>query len=232
MPGIRDIAERAGVSISTVSNVLHHKNSASEETREKIFAIAEELGYEIPAAKEKGVRTILFNLSDFDTLYYLEILHGISDYAYAKGYSFLISTGENFPHFSEPEKVCGCIVNDVNTPSDVLKKIADKGIPMIVLDRELVAPRLEGVVDVAVDHHVLGQVVVADPLVLVCAEAAGDVAFEGLHPPGEGLLGPGGGLAGVGALAERQQDAQEDHGRCHQSPDKVLLYAVLPPVHS
>ena len=146
MPGIRDIAERAGASISTVSNVLHHKNSASEETREKIFAIAEELGYEIPAAKEKGVRTILFNLSDFDTLYYLEILHGISDYAYAKGYSFLISTGENFPHFSEPEKVCGCIVNDVNTPSDVLKKIADKGIPMIVLDRELEHPRIKSII--------------------------------------------------------------------------------------
>ncbi|MCR4657888.1 MAG: LacI family transcriptional regulator, partial [Lachnospiraceae bacterium] len=146
MPGIRDIAERAGVSISTVSNVLHHKNSASEETREKIFSIAEELGYEIPAAKERGNRTIIFNLSDFDTLYYLDILHGISDYAYARGYSFLISTGDNFPHFAEPEVICGCIVNDVNTGNAVLKKVADKGIPVIALDREIDHRRIKSIV--------------------------------------------------------------------------------------
>ncbi|MBO4901548.1 MAG: LacI family DNA-binding transcriptional regulator [Lachnospiraceae bacterium] len=35
MSGIREIAERAGVSISTVSNVLHNKNSASPKTRER-----------------------------------------------------------------------------------------------------------------------------------------------------------------------------------------------------
>ncbi|HAG68698.1 MAG TPA: LacI family transcriptional regulator [Lachnospiraceae bacterium] len=146
MPGIRDIAQRAGVSISTVSNVLHHKNSASEETKEKIFAIAEELGYEVPVARERNNRTIIFNLSDFDTLYYLNILHGISDYAYAKGYSFLICTGDNFLHFAEPEMVCGCIVNDVNTDNSVLKKVADKGIPLIVLDREIEHRRIKSIV--------------------------------------------------------------------------------------
>ncbi|MCR5788675.1 MAG: LacI family transcriptional regulator [Lachnospiraceae bacterium] len=148
MPGIRDIAERAGVSISTVSNVLHHKNSASAETRERIFSIAAELGYEIPDAKlhAKGTRTIIFNLSDFDTLYYLDILHGISDYAYAKGYSFLICTGGNFSHYADPELVCGCIINDVNTGNSELKKIADKGIPVITLDREIGYPRIKSIV--------------------------------------------------------------------------------------
>ena len=65
MAGIREIAEKAGVSISTVSNVLHHKNSASKETREKIFAIAQELGYEIPGERKEKNRTIVLNFSDF-----------------------------------------------------------------------------------------------------------------------------------------------------------------------
>lgn len=146
MAGIREIAEKAGVSISTVSNVLHHKNSASKETREKIFAIAQELGYEIPGERKEKNRTIVLNFSDFDTLYYLDILHGISDYAYAKGYSLLICTGENFPQYATSELCCGCVVIDVQTEDDVLKKIADKGLPVIALDREIAHPHVKSIV--------------------------------------------------------------------------------------
>ncbi|MBP5385278.1 MAG: LacI family DNA-binding transcriptional regulator [Lachnospiraceae bacterium] len=146
MSGIRDIAERAGVSISTVSNVLHNKNSASAKTREKILAIAAELGYEMPMAKKRGNHTVICNLSDFDALYYLDILHGISDYTNAKGYSMLICSGENIAHYADPEVVCGCIVNDVNTADADLLKVAEKGIPVIVLDREIDSPRIKSIV--------------------------------------------------------------------------------------
>lgn len=147
MSGIRDIAERAGVSISTVSNVLHNKNnSASAKTREKVLAIAKELGYEMPVAKKHGPQTIICNLSDFDALYYLDILHGISDYTNSRGYSMLICTGENFAHYSDPELVCGCIVNDVSTSSADLVKVAERGVPVIVLDREVDNPRVKSIV--------------------------------------------------------------------------------------
>ena len=147
MSGIREIAERAGVSISTVSNVLHNKNnSASAKTREKILAIAKEVGYEIPVGKKRGNRTVICNLSDFDALYYLDILHGISDYTNTKGYSMLICTGENFSHYADPEVVCGCIVNDVKTVDSDLLKVAEKGIPVIVLDREIDNPRIKSIV--------------------------------------------------------------------------------------
>ncbi|MCD6551515.1 LacI family DNA-binding transcriptional regulator, partial [Thermotoga sp.] len=42
---IRDIAERAGVSINTVSRALNDKPDISEETKKKILKIAKELGY-------------------------------------------------------------------------------------------------------------------------------------------------------------------------------------------
>lgn len=146
MAGIREVAERAGVSISTVSNVLHHKNSASEETKERIFAAAEELGYEIPSGKQPANRTILFDFSDFDMLYYMDILHGISDYVYARDYSLLISTGRNFLQYADPEQVCGCIVIDLYTPDSSLRKISEKGVPIIVLDREVAIPRVKSIV--------------------------------------------------------------------------------------
>ena len=78
MVGIKDIAREAGVSIATVSNVLHGKRNMSDKTREKILAIAKELGYELPKIriKEKSSdnKTIVVNFSDFDTNFYLNIL--------------------------------------------------------------------------------------------------------------------------------------------------------------
>ena len=61
MVGIKDIAREAGVSIATVSNVLHGKRNMSDKTREKILAIAKELGYELPKIriKEKVAKTKL-----------------------------------------------------------------------------------------------------------------------------------------------------------------------------
>lgn len=98
-------------------------------------------------AERKGKsRTIVLNFSDFDTLYYLDILHGISDYAYAKGYSLLISTGENFPNYAIPEICCGCIVIDVHTEDSDLKRIADRGLPVITLDREIHYPHVKSIV--------------------------------------------------------------------------------------
>ena len=45
MAGIKEIAEKAGVSITTVSNVFNKKKNVGVKTREKVMAIAKELGY-------------------------------------------------------------------------------------------------------------------------------------------------------------------------------------------
>lgn len=47
-PTISDVAERAGVSKSTVSLVLNNKPSVSAELREVVLAAANELGYQLP----------------------------------------------------------------------------------------------------------------------------------------------------------------------------------------
>ena len=55
MATIKDIAARAGVSIATVSRVLNHDETlnAQEETRKRIFEIAEELEYEVRTQKKR-----------------------------------------------------------------------------------------------------------------------------------------------------------------------------------
>src|SRR5215218_405246 len=51
-PTIRDVAERAGVSIATVSRVLNDKGDVSLETRDRVLEVARSVGYSAdPAAR-------------------------------------------------------------------------------------------------------------------------------------------------------------------------------------
>lgn len=51
--GIKDVAARAGVSISTVSYVMSGKRSISKETRDKVMQAAADLGYRTKAQKAR-----------------------------------------------------------------------------------------------------------------------------------------------------------------------------------
>ena len=50
---LADIAERLGVSTVTVSKALSGQKGVSEELREKIKILAEEMGYRQPSASRK-----------------------------------------------------------------------------------------------------------------------------------------------------------------------------------
>ena len=148
MAGIKEIAERAGVSITTVSNVLNKKKNVGARTREKVLAIAQELGYN--HKEQSGIdgkrRTIIVSFSDFDTLFYLDILHGISDYVSRQGYHILICNGDDLAHYSDPDEVCGCIILSSQILDSQVIAVADKGMPVITLDRELKHPMIKSMI--------------------------------------------------------------------------------------
>ncbi|WP_024864449.1 LacI family DNA-binding transcriptional regulator [Butyrivibrio sp. FCS014] len=148
MAGIKEIAERAGVSMTTVSNVLNKKKNVGAETREQVLRIAQELGY--THKKQNGIdgkkRTIIVSFSDFDTLFYLDILHGVSDYVNKQGYHILICNGDDLAHYSDPDEVCGCIILSSMIRDEQVLAVADKGLPVITLDRELEHPMVKAMI--------------------------------------------------------------------------------------
>ncbi len=54
--GIKDVAQRAGVSISTVSNVLNHTKKVSDELRKRVLRAVEELQY-APSPIAQGLKS-------------------------------------------------------------------------------------------------------------------------------------------------------------------------------
>ena len=51
---MQDIAEKLGVSTMTVSKALSGKSGVSEQTRQRIKELAEEMGYVLPAGEREG----------------------------------------------------------------------------------------------------------------------------------------------------------------------------------
>ncbi|WP_268913433.1 LacI family DNA-binding transcriptional regulator [Lentilactobacillus sp. SPB1-3] len=92
MATIKDIAEKAGVSITTVSRVLNYDKtlSVSDATRKKIFQVAESVSYTKNRRKTATQNTIAIvqwytEAQELDDLYYLSIRMGAEKAASKQG---------------------------------------------------------------------------------------------------------------------------------------------------
>lgn len=144
MTGIKDVAKAAGVSVSTVSNVLNGRKNVGEQTRRRILQICEELEY-YPNAAGRGLKRgssniVLFNFSDFDRSFYLKIINGISDYVSKTDFDLMICTKKSCEKFMRSNMTSGCITLDIGMKNEVLYKTARENYPIIVLDRNIKHP--------------------------------------------------------------------------------------------
>lgn len=149
MIGIKDIAAKAGVSPSTVSNVLNGKKNVGEETRKRVQQLCDELGYKpnmIGKALKTGEnRTIMFNFSDFDRQFYLDIIHGINDCIVAKDYNLIICTNKSCEKFMNRAFTSGCIMLDGQCTDQTMIQKASEDYPIVVLDRLIDLPYIKSV---------------------------------------------------------------------------------------
>lgn len=150
MVGIKDIAKAAGVSVSTVSNVLNGKKNASEETRERILQLSKEMSYypnTIGKSLKSGTNnTILFNFSDFDRSFYLKIINGISDYVNDNDFDLIICTKTSCEKYMRSNLTSGAIVLDAKMKNEVINNIASEKYPIITLDRIIDNPYVKSIV--------------------------------------------------------------------------------------
>ncbi len=94
MYGIKDVAQKAGVSISTVSNVLNKTKYVSPELVRKVEAAVNELSYEVnPIArsmKSNRSGTIGIITEDICGVFYPYIIKGIASITERAGYQMVI----------------------------------------------------------------------------------------------------------------------------------------------
>lgn len=92
-PTLADIARIAQVNAGTVSRALAGSPLVSPETRRKIRAAADDLGYVSPGAKASGEesdRQILIALNDIANPFFSDVVSAIAEVAQEAGYGVLI----------------------------------------------------------------------------------------------------------------------------------------------
>ena len=94
MATIKDVAEMAGITVTTVSRVLNNRGYISEKTREKVNAAMKELDYQpneiARALFRKKSNLIGLIVPDVAHPFFAELTSSIEYYAYKNGYKILI----------------------------------------------------------------------------------------------------------------------------------------------
>lgn len=93
MATINDVAKRAGVAISTVSNMINGTKYVSPETTARIVAAIEELGYEAdPVARNmKSARSNMIGviITNFSRVFFGRLLRECRAIATARGFHLM-----------------------------------------------------------------------------------------------------------------------------------------------
>ncbi len=143
--GIRDVARAAGVSISTVSNVLNKPEMVATATRERVEAIARELGY-VPNASARhlragGNRCVGAVFLDLANPYYTELARGMEDRLAQDDCLLIVCSSDKDPareqRYLKMLREQGVQAILVTPAEDDLRELEEfgRGTPVVLLDR-------------------------------------------------------------------------------------------------
>lgn len=153
MPTIKDVANRAKVSIKTVSRVINDSPMVSPTTRERVLKVMEEMDYH-PNALARGLvtketRIIGLVVADVTNPYFPELIRGVEDVANANEYNvFLCNTDEDpekelvYIKLLREKQVDGIILSGSRTSPEQIRPTLSSGLPVIFINRKASGKRV------------------------------------------------------------------------------------------
>lgn len=154
---IMDIAKSAGVSKTTVSRYLNGKYEfMSEDTRQRIATVIGLTGYRPNsiARSLKSQKSMLIGLlvADIESPFSSAIIKSVGDTMIRKGYNLITANSNNnseleadYLHSLVNQKVDGLLVNAVKRQNPLLLKLANDGLPVVLIDRFIDDDKLDTV---------------------------------------------------------------------------------------
>ncbi|MDL9979243.1 LacI family DNA-binding transcriptional regulator [Microbacterium sp. ASV49] len=144
---VRDVAEDAGVSVGTVSNVLNRPEKVSAETVARVQSAIARLGFvRNDAARQLRAgrsRTIGLVVLDLRNPFFTEVARGAEERANAHGLTVLVANSDENAdreavHLDlfEEQRALGVLVTPVAENIPRLALMRDRGIPTVLVDRE------------------------------------------------------------------------------------------------
>ncbi len=188
MAVLRDVARKAGVSTATVSRVLNSPENVNPETRLKVEKAIKALNFKPSRVAQRlrikdGSRKIIgLVVPDIQNPFYVEVVRGVEDKAYANNYALLMCNFAQdeikeklYLDIMKSESVDGLIVAPVNEKDKDVQELVKSGLPIVCVDRGL--SNLD--VDVVLVDNIQGSYEAVDYLIKLGHER---IAFIGGLP--------------------------------------------------
>jgi len=142
---IRDVAERAGVSAGTVSNVLNRPSYVNDSTRAKVQAAMDELQF-VPRQHARQyrpgrVKTIGVTLASLAHPFFVDIALGAEAYARERDVAVVFCNSSYDPQREEynldvlvQQRVQGVVMTPVDENNPRLESMLKRGVPVVFID--------------------------------------------------------------------------------------------------
>jgi len=148
MATIRDVAQRAGVSITTVSHVINETRFVSPELRQRVQSVMAELDYQPNALarslRRKQTHTLGMILPDSANPFFAEIARAIQRASFARGYSIILCNSDGdldkelvYANVLMEKQVDGIIFVAAGLSTEHIQAIRDRDVPVVIVDRDL-----------------------------------------------------------------------------------------------
>lgn len=163
---IKDIAKIAGVSTMTVSRVMNNEKYVKKETKDKVFKVISEYGYEpnffAKSLKSRKSRTIGLIIGDIENPYYSRLAKGVIDIAESSDYNVIVCNSKYKAELSEryvnmliKKGVDGVLIATVDVYNELINKLNKRDIPFVLITRKLDLP---GINYITADDYLGGRI--------------------------------------------------------------------------
>ncbi|WP_199546007.1 LacI family DNA-binding transcriptional regulator [Streptomyces sp. N35] len=219
MAGIKDVAKHAGVSVGTVSNVINHPDMVAEETRKRVRAAIERLGYvrsesarQLRAGRSRIMALLVL---DMGNPFFVDVARGAERAARKAGLGVMVCNSAQSPQeeadylglFAE-QRVRGVLLTPADATGRNIEAFRRHNIPFVLVDRVA-----EGVTEcsVSVDDIQGGALAVrhlVDAGHRSIAYVSGPADLNQVRDRRQGALDA---LAGAGLPAEALRELPTEH---------------------
>jgi LacI family transcriptional regulator len=154
---IRDVADRAGVSMSTVSHVINDTRFVSDEKRQRVLEAMNALGYR-PNSLARSLRrqrtyTIGVVVPDSSNSFFADIARGIEDVGFDLGYTVTICSTDERADKEEvyvnsliDRQIDGVAIVVASSSDNSLRLLTEQGVPTVAIDRDVPGANVDSVV--------------------------------------------------------------------------------------
>ncbi|WP_169730350.1 LacI family DNA-binding transcriptional regulator, partial [Leifsonia aquatica] len=165
-PNMHHVAELAGVSVATVSNVLNHPEKVAESTRTKVEDAIDQLGFTLNqtarALRSGEAHTIGLVVIDLTNSLFVDVARGAQSRAQSNAFSLQLASANNdlgmqddHLQFFDSARASGIILAPMQESDEQIRRVRRHGRPVVVVNFD---SRLTDSCRVLIDNERAGYV--------------------------------------------------------------------------